>query len=254
MSGGRPELGEREPLQAVTFDFWNTLIHQDDDARHHRIDAWMGLLEDAGFACERERIDAVYATAWQQFVQSWQANEQFLAAHAAEALLEALGFDVPPGVRTELVEAFGAAGAESQVEPTDGVGECIRTLRDAGLRVGIICDVGFTPSPVLRTFLERHGLLELFDHWSFSDEVGHYKPAAAIFEHALAGLGGPDPTRVAHVGDIRRTDVAGALGMGMVAVRYRGGRDDTSEDHPEAHHVIAHHGELPDVLGVSRSA
>ena len=111
MSAGRPDLGRREPLQAVTFDFWNTLIHQDDDARHHRIDAWMGLLEDAGFACERERIDAVYGTAWERFVKSWHANEQFLAAHAAEALLEALGFDVPPDVRTELVEAFGAAGA-----------------------------------------------------------------------------------------------------------------------------------------------
>jgi FMN phosphatase YigB (HAD superfamily) len=239
-------------LEAVTFDFWNTLIRQDDDARHHRIDAWVGLLEDAGFACERERIDAVYASAWDAFQRSWHANEQFLAAHAAEALLEALDFDVPADVRRELVDTFGPVGARSEVEPTDGVGDCLRALRDAGLRLGIVCDVGFTPSTILRQFLDRHGLLDLFDHWSFSDEVGHYKPSPVIFEHALAGLGDVAPQRVAHVGDIRRTDVAGALSMGMVAVRYRGVSDDDNADHPEGHHVVDHHAEVPEVLGVGQ--
>ena len=65
-------------------------------------------------------------------------------------------------------------------------------------------------------------LLGYFDHWSFSDEVGWYKPAPEIFRHALDGLGGVAPERAAHVGDLRRTDVAGARAMGMTAVRYRG--------------------------------
>ena len=62
-----------------------------------------------------------------------------------------------------------------------------------------------------------------------------------IFEHALEGLGGPEPERVAHVGDLRRTDVAGALGMGMTAVRYTGVFDDDSADLPEGHHVLSDH-------------
>ena len=94
-------------------------------------------------------------------------------------------------------------------------------------------------------------MLPLFDHWSFSDEVGAYKPAPVIFEHALEGLGGPVPERVAHVGDLRRTDVAGALAMGMVAVRYTGISGDDSQPEPEAHHVIAHHADLPTVLGIA---
>ena len=77
-----------------------------------------------------------------------------------------------------------------------------------------------TPSTSLRRQLERHGLLDYFDHWSFSDEVGWYKPAPQIFEHALAGLGVTEPARAAHVGDLRRTDVAGARAHGLLSVRY----------------------------------
>jgi FMN phosphatase YigB (HAD superfamily) len=123
-------------------------------------------------------------------------------------------------------------------------------LSDAGLRLGIICDVGMTPSTSLRDILEHHGLLSLFDHWSFSDEVGHYKPSPAIFAHALDGLGGVDPSRAAHVGDLRRTDIAGALAFGMTAVRYTGAFDDVEGEGPEAPFVVASHDDLPGVLGI----
>ena len=123
-------------------------------------------------------------------------------------------------------------------------------MRAAGVRIGIICDVGMTPSTTLRAHLERSGVLDLFDEWSFSDEVGVYKPDRRIFERALAALGGVPAERAAHVGDIRRTDVAGALGMGMTAVRYTGIEDDTTADHPEADHVIDDHRKLPEVLGL----
>ena len=238
-------------LDAVTFDFWNTLIRQDLAARDMRLNAWLGLLEGAGFACERQQLDAVYDDTWEAYVRKWHANEQFQAVQAAEHLLEGLGFDVPADLRDELVEAFASAGVDAPLQPADGVAGCLQALKGVGLRLGIICDVGFMPSTTLRAHLSRHGLLELFDHWSFSDEVGHYKPSPVIFEHALEGLGGVAPARAAHVGDIRRTDIAGARAMGMVAVRYRGISDDTTDQGPEGDHVIDHHGQLPEVLGLA---
>ena len=96
----------------------------------------------------------------------------------------------------------------------------MRDLKDAGVRIGIVCDVGMTASPTLRERLDMFGVLRYFDHWSFSDEVGCFKPWPAVFEHALAGLGVDDPSSAAHVGDSLRTDVAGAQAMGMTAVRY----------------------------------
>jgi FMN phosphatase YigB (HAD superfamily) len=82
--------------------------------------------------------------------------------------------------------------------------------------------------------------------------VGAYEPSPVIFEHALAGLGRPAPSRVAHVGNLRRTDVAGARAMGMVPVRYCGISDDANVADPEADHVVTHHRDVPTVLGVGR--
>ncbi|MDQ3570258.1 MAG: HAD family hydrolase [Actinomycetota bacterium] len=238
-------------IEAVTFDYWNTLVYEvRGHLRGRRLEAWSGLLEEAGFAHERVQLEAVYDVAWDTYVKSWRANQQFQAAEAAEQCVEQLGFDVPAHVRRALVDSFGRAGEKAELHLAEGVEDCLRTLKGAGIRLGIICDVGFTSSTVLRDHLIRHGVLPLFDHWSFSDEVGAYKPAPAIFEHALEGLGGPAPERVAHVGDLRRTDVAGALAMGMVTVRYTGISDDDSQPEPEALHVIVHHSELPGVLGI----
>jgi putative hydrolase of the HAD superfamily len=238
-------------IEAVTFDYWNTLVYEDrGHLRGRRLEAWAGILEDVGFAVERERLDAAFDASWERYVKAWTLNQQYLAVQAAEDILEELGFDVPADVRANLLEAFGRAADKAELHLAEGVGEVLAALKDAGLRLGIICDVGMTASALLREHLIRHGLLPLFDHWSFSDEVGAYKPSKVIFEHALEGLGGPAPERVAHVGDIRRTDVAGAKAMGMVAVRYTGISDDTTEDEPEADYVIAHHSELLDVVGV----
>ncbi len=240
-------------VQAVTFDFWNTLVVDGGGAgRDHRLDAWTGVLEDAGFAVERGALDAAMASSWDTFVGRWQANEQYTHVEAAVEILDQLGYDVPADVHDALLASF-TYSPDTMPSLTEGIGDCLHTLRDAGVKIGIICDVGMTPSSALRGILEHNGLLSLFDHSSFSDEVGAYKPAPAIFEHTLAGLGGIDPTRAAHVGDLKRTDIAGALGMGMVAVRYSGSFDDVESEGPEATFVVASHSELPAVLGFARS-
>jgi FMN phosphatase YigB (HAD superfamily) len=239
-------------LDAVTFDYWNTLMLEPEGGpRERRLDAWAGILEDAGFACEREQLHAVFASSWERFTAAWKANEQFRAVEAAEHILEELGFDVPDDVEKALLHAFTTAGEHAVIVPTDNIGDCLRTLKEAGVRLGIICDVGMTPSVTLRAHLDKHGLLDLFDHWSFSDEVGVYKPDRVIFEHALSGLAVLEPDRVAHVGDLRRTDVAGALAMGMTAVRYTGVFDDDTQPEPEGHHVVGDHADLPGALGVT---
>jgi FMN phosphatase YigB (HAD superfamily) len=238
-------------VDVVTFDFWNTLVWEETGhTAGRRREAWAGLLEEAGFAMERSLLDAVFKESWERFVQRWNANQQYQAVQAAEEMLERLGFDVPPPVARSLVTAFTTAGEEAVLHLADGVEDCLDRLSEAGIGLGIICDVGMTPSVTLRAHLERHGVLERFDHWSFSDDVGHYKPARQIFEHALAGLGGVAPERAAHVGDIRRTDVAGARAMGMLSVRYTGISDDGTRPRPEADVVISHHRELPAAVGL----
>ena len=79
---------------------------------------------------------------------------------------------------------------------------------------------------------------------------GGSSPLAEAFLPALEALDISDPTVAAHVGDNRRTDVAGALALGMTAVRYTGLREATAAG-PEADHVVDDHRKIPAVLGLA---
>jgi 5'-nucleotidase len=130
------------------------------------------------------------------------------------------------------------------------VHQCLDALARGGIRVGVICDIGLTPSTVVRKLLDRDGLARFFDDMSFSDEVGHYKPARAIFEHALSRLGDVPPERAAHVGDRSRTDIGGAASMGMISVRYNGIYEDEELPATEADIVVSDLRALPSLLDV----
>src|SRR5438309_6766818 len=109
-------------LQGISFDFWNTLVYEPQGhLRSRRLDAWAGILEEAGFACEREQLHAVFESSWDRYVASWKANQQYQAVEAAEHLVESLGFKVPPDIRRNLLQAFTEAGHEAELLLTEGL-------------------------------------------------------------------------------------------------------------------------------------
>lgn len=244
-------------LRAVTFDFWNTLIRADDAGiRDRRLSAWLGLLAGEGFELEREVVRGAQRHITTRFEDHWRDNRFYGAQHAVHDMLEHLGVTVSPSIEESLVATIADPDPAHDPQPTPNVREAIDALRSAGLRIGIICDVGLSPSVTLRRFLRGHDMLDLFDHWSFSDEVGTFKPDPAIFAHARDGLVIADPATVAHVGDLRRTDVAGALGVGSFAVRYAGIYDDPGSPEEGTHEVegdavITDHADLPAALGLA---
>lgn len=156
-------------------------------------------------------------------------------------LVQALGLEEP--VAEPVAEAFLGAGREVEMEFAPDIGPALEELRERGIRIGIVCDVGFSGGALLRELLDREGLLAHFDGWSFSDETGHYKPAPQAFEAVLDSLEAK-PEEALHVGDLRRTDVAGAAGLGMRTVRYRGMHDDGGESGTDADFVVDSHLEL----------
>jgi len=241
------------PPEAVTFDFWNTLVQEDLGARGRRLAGWLGVLEGEGFSVDPDALREAFAVDWDAYQQDWKANIQAGAGHSVVRVLDLLGLDPPPDVRDALTAVITDPAPGHEPPPTLHIGACLDALRSAGVRIGIICDVGLTPSRTLRRYLETHGLLGSFDHWSFSDEVGVFKPDPVIFHHAMAGLGVEEPSRMAHVGDLRRTDVAGANALGILSIRYTGVFDDPGrpDDGPErtAVHDLADHADLPAVLG-----
>lgn len=241
-------------IEAVTFDFWDTLMRAPapQEARESRLGRLAALFDEVGEPVGSERIGAALDEIIRVFNERWGQNVQFTSEHGTVMLVELLDLVVDDDLLDRIRDAFAGNGKLVTPELNPNVAPTLERLKDAGIRVGIICDVGMAPSTILRDHLSDHDVLRFFDYWSFSDEVGHYKPAREIFEHALAGLGSVAPAQAAHVGDLRRTDVAGALGMGMTAVRYRGRNDDQGgPGDPEAHHVIDDHADLPAVLGLA---
>jgi FMN phosphatase YigB (HAD superfamily) len=227
-------------IAAVTFDFWNTLCRADVAATaQRRRDAWVAVLASQPLPVDPSVVHAVLDHVTEKHNAGWSNNAQYTAQHAVEEAVLLLGEVVGVDARDELWDAWLGASRRADIELTDHLPEVLAALDDAGMRIGIVCDVGLTPSLVLLEFLELHGVLRHFDHWSFSDEVGVYKPDAAIFRHALAGLEVDEPSRALHIGDLRRTDISGAQAVGMTAVRYRGVFDDPPIDPPvEGDHVI----------------
>lgn len=248
-------------VEAVTFDYWNTLCYEPPGGylRQLRLMAMRpvidSIVEFPSGLLDRLLAQA-YDAAWDRYVVCWEANHQFTGLDAAQFVVDALSAAseqerlVIEGLRGELVDAFliGSAGAELLV--LDGLVEVLDALREAEIRIGIVCDVGFTASPVLREHLDGHGLLDSFDHWSFSDEVGVYKPNRKIFEHALEGLGGVPADRAVHIGDRRRTDIAGAKETGMRSIRITAVFDDADPTQgPSGDLVISSYAELLAAFG-----
>lgn len=242
---------------AVTFDFWNTLLVADNrNQGEQRLTAMLRLLARDGVQADPELVRASLRNARDRFDHHWKRNERFDAPDLVDLVLAEQSLTVPAALRDELVAVVTDPDEEHHPDPTANIGDTLEALKSAGLRIGIICDVGFAPSTTLRRILARHGLLGFFDHWSFSDDVGTFKPDPVIFDHALTGLGGVAPSRAVHVGDLRRTDIAGANALGITSVRYTGVYDDpgSADDgthEVEARHVLGDHADLPRALGLA---
>ncbi len=230
-------------IEAVTFDFWNTIARVPAGAMTEaRQRAVAAACESGDVAVEAELLTASLEEVGLSWERSWAAGHHLHPREAAESLVRALG--VEGAAREMVAEAFLGAGREVQLELAPDVGPSLEALREREIRLGIVCDVGFSGGELLRELLDREGLLGHFSGWAFSDEVGHYKPAPQIFEAALAALGA-EPAEAMHVGDLRRTDVAGAAAHGMRTVRYRGMNDEGGGDAgPEAEFVLDSHREL----------
>jgi len=234
-------------IEAVTFDFWNTIGQVAEGAMPEaRRRAVAAACEEGGVVVEPPLLEASLEEVRLRWESSWGEGVHLHPREGAEMLVRALGAEGEGGAR--VADAFLGAIREVELELAPGIGSALRGLEERGVRLGIVCDVGFSGGEMLRELLAREGLLEYFDGWSFSDETGHYKPAPQAFEAALAALGAR-PGEALHVGDLRRTDVSGAAALGMKTARYRGMHDDPDDGSGvEAEFILDSHMELIEVI------
>lgn len=237
------------PPRAVTFDCWGTLIHEREThtAYATRVSALGRSAQTAGAVVASGSERAALDRAWHRHWSLWHEGIASGPREIADWALAELGVS-EAAVAEELAREFSEAALESEIVPLAGAGTTLERLAAAGVRRALICDTGFTPGTVVRQLLAGAGLLQYLEVLVFSDEAGVPKPHAKVFDSALEALGVPARAAL-HVGDLRRTDVAGARAAGMRTVRISDHHDDRS-DHPEADHVVESHAQLCEILAL----
>ena len=212
-------------LRAITFDFWSTLIDgtPTPERTAQRVARLHRAIAGAGAACTADELLDAFQRVTERFDFAGRERESFEEVGPAgrwAALATELG--IPDGlIPYEVVErAYEDISLNPLPDAMPHVQETVEATKQAGFRLGVICNTGMTGGRVLREVLRRHGLLEYFDAMSFSDELGISKPHPSIFLHTLAELGGIAPGQALHVGDIEDLDVAGARQTGMHAALY----------------------------------
>lgn len=216
------------------------------ELKTRRLEVWSEFFRGEGLAVDVADLARAHDVAFEAYVAAWEQNEQFRVEDAAGQMATTLG-GVERDVAVEiLTSGFSEAGRRARVQLCEGVDQVLKELSQRDVKLAIICDIGLTPSDVLREHLDVAGLLDVFAITVFSDEVGWYKPAREIFAYTLDAIGGT-PRRAAHVGDRKRTDVQGAREYGMTSVRYTGVYDDPAVL-DDADFVIEHHRSLLGVL------
>jgi HAD superfamily hydrolase (TIGR01509 family) len=185
-------------LEAVLFDWGNTLVRP----------LWDDELVLAGHRAALGRDDPEFTGRWRALMLGDDHGHRPYAA-----LLEELGIEDPAGFIEREHEAWQHAYAVLAYAPS-----LLESLRERGLKTGLVCNAWPDPGWVLRADADALGLSAFFDAMVFSDEVGARKPASAIFLRACSELG-VEPTATLFVGDSLGADVVGARGVGMRTVQ-----------------------------------
>jgi putative hydrolase of the HAD superfamily len=233
-------------LKAVTFDFWSTLVDGEitGERTAQRVARLHEAILGAGHSCSpdevhealRRTVDRVSEEARESLEDVGPPGRWAVLAHELGIPDGLIAYDVVAGAYEEIT-------LDQLPEVMPHVHVALEGVRRAGYRLAVICNTGTTGGRVLREVLRRHGLFEFFETSVFSNEFGLSKPHPAIFEHALAELGGIDRSEALHVGDLEELDVEGARRAGLHAALYAPNTDGTI--HTDADFVVTDWREFP---------
>lgn len=138
-----------------------------------------------------------------------------------------LGLTVNARQTEELWDAWNLGGQFFGRTLFPGALDTLRWLQERGFKVGAVTDRAYG-GPRFLAELKEYGLEPYFQVVTISSNVGYLKPHPKIFQHALDALA-VEAEETMMVGDSLRCDVAGAKGLGMIAVWKRPPLDEPTE-------------------------
>lgn len=203
-------------IKGVLFDFSGTLfrIEPARDWLRAVLDARGSSLPEAELAWYAEQLAAAGALPGGSSPQRmppaladlWETRDESAERHRAAYTGLARQVELPdPGLYDALYERHMTPDAW---RPYPDAGDVLRTLRERGVGIAVVSNIGWDLRPVFRA----HGLDGWVDAYALSFEHGVQKPDVRLFRSACEALG-KDPGEVLMVGDDKYAD-GGAANLG----------------------------------------
>ncbi|MGA7157316.1 MAG: HAD family phosphatase [Acidobacteriaceae bacterium] len=188
------------PVRAVLFDYG--MVLSDPPVA----DDWRRL--ESVLSVESELFQSLY----------WKDRDAYdRGALNARTYWEKLAAEVEKPLDEKTLRALIDADTVVWTRPNTAMMDWAARLNRAGIKTGILSNIGDAmEAGVLQTF----PALSDFSHHTFSHRLGIAKPDAAIYRHAVEGLG-VGAGEILFVDD-KEENIRAAREAGMVAVQYTG--------------------------------
>ena len=207
-------------LKTIFFDAAGTLF----ESRRPIGDSYAAVARDFGADVSGKKISAAFRHAFSSAhglafgpgrcaVEIRRLERQWWRERVAETFADLHQFDDFDAYFNALFAFFGDPA--NWVAYPD-VAPALEQLKAMGLRLGVISNFDAR----LYGLLSGLGLARFFDSVTISSEAGYAKPAAQLFEVALARMA-VAPSDALHVGDAPHLDVTGANAAGIEAILVR---------------------------------
>ena len=243
-------------IKAITFDLWDTVIHDDSDEpkraaqglrskrdeRRHQVWEALQMHSPVGYeqvALAYDVTEAAFNRVWKSHYVTWTVAERL------RVLLDGLNRTLPDNEFVALVETHERMEADV---PPDLVGGIAEVIEDLSKRypLAVVSDAIVTPGKNLRHILEYHGVAQFFSGFVFSDELGHSKPHRSMFASAAQQIG-VEIEQLLHIGDRDHNDIKGSQALGMKAILFAVTRS-VDRDHTSADAICDDAANLPDIV------
>jgi len=209
-------------LRAVSFDYWDTLYEGASlpERASLRQAALRRMFVDIGYPLSDDEFITLYRASGAEAERWWREEQRgYTAAERIHWMLGRLAIERPSDCEhvTRACQAVDDALLHYPPALLPGAADTLQELVGR-YQLAITSDTGFASSRAQDRLLEHDGIQSLFAVRTYSMDVGHAKPRPEPFLATINALG-LRPEEIIHVGDNERTDVRGALAMGMRAIR-----------------------------------
>ena len=244
-------------ITTVTFDLWQTLLLDHPEVGRSRTQSRLrGAQSALTVAGEEFTYDQVEAGYWKGIRQCQEIREFHLDitfSRQIEIFVDCISPGLADRLSQQTLQEISLCYADSFFEHParphpDGI-NVLRSVKDMGLRMGMVSNTGMTPGVSFRRFLSDHGMVDFFEVLTFSDEVGICKPSCEIFNMTLRALGAL-PSQAIHVGDQIFNDIAAAKACGLATIWIEGfsERPDLTDQATESDASVSSLREVPTAI------